>query len=100
MKRSHFSSFTVKINRTSLKKIVAFTIIGMLALFIFTGMLTSFEPGYGLASNHVHEWASEIKGEHFVHLLGMENAYFTQVLPADSEPLKSIESCFSANNEY
>lgn len=94
MKRSHFHSLTVKLNRTSIKRIAALTIIGMIALFIFTGMLTSFEPGYGLASNQVHEWASDIKGEHFVHLLGMENAYFTQVLPEDSEPLSLSNLAF------
>ncbi|TWI56386.1 stage II sporulation protein P [Halalkalibacter nanhaiisediminis] len=94
MKRNQFHSFTVKINRTSLKKIVALTIVGIIALFVFTGMLTSFEPGYGLASNQVHEWASDIKGEHFVHLLGMENAYFAQVLPKDSEPLSVSNLAF------
>jgi stage II sporulation protein P len=62
------------------------TIIGMMALFIFTGMLTSFEPGYGLASNQVHEWANGIKGEDFVHVLGMENKFFTQALPEGSKP--------------
>lgn len=79
-------SFTVSINRTSFKRLIVMTIIGMMALFIFTGMLTSFEPGYGLASNEVHEWATGIKGEDFVHVLGMENKFFTQVLPEDSQP--------------
>jgi stage II sporulation protein P len=62
------------------------TIIGIMALFIFTGMLTSFEPGYGLASNQIHEWANNISGEDFVHVLGMENKLFTQALPEGSEP--------------
>ncbi|MDT8862890.1 stage II sporulation protein P [Alkalihalobacillus sp. MEB130] len=84
MKNNQFRSFTI--NRTSLKRLIAMTIIGIMALFIFTGMLTSFEPGYGLASNQVHEWANNISGEDFVHVLGMENKYFTQALPEDSEP--------------
>lgn len=85
-KRNQFRGFTVSLNRTSLKKLIASLIIGMMALFIFTGMLTSFEPGYGLASTQVHEWATNIKGEHFMYILGMENQYFKQVLPEDSEP--------------
>ncbi|MFC0473440.1 stage II sporulation protein P [Halalkalibacter kiskunsagensis] len=86
MKRNQFRGFTVSINRTSLKKLIVMTIIGMMALFIFTGMLTSFEPGYGLASNQVHEWANGIKGEDFLHVMGMENKLFTQALPEGSEP--------------
>ncbi|WP_227934901.1 stage II sporulation protein P [Alkalihalobacillus deserti] len=86
MKRKQMRSFTVSINRTSFKRLIVMTIIGMMALFIFTGMLTSFEPGYGLASNQVHEWATGVKGEDFVHVLGMENKFFTQVLPEDSRP--------------
>jgi stage II sporulation protein P len=62
------------------------TIIGIVALFIFTGMLTSLEPGYGLASNQVQEWSIGIKVEDFVHMLGMENKYFIQALPEGSEP--------------
>ncbi|ARK29305.1 stage II sporulation protein P [Halalkalibacter krulwichiae] len=86
MKKKQFRSFTVSINRTSLKKLIVMTIIAIMALFIFTGMLTSFEPGYGLASNQVHEWATGIKGEDFVHVLGMENKYFTEALPDGSKP--------------
>ncbi|MFC0557997.1 stage II sporulation protein P [Halalkalibacter alkalisediminis] len=86
MKRRQIRSFTVSINRTSFKRLIVMTIIGMVALFIFTGMLTSFEPGYGLASNQVHEWATGISGEDFVYVLGMENKFFTQVLPEDSQP--------------
>ncbi|NEU31637.1 stage II sporulation protein P [bacterium LRH843] len=94
MKHNRFRGFTITVSRTSLKRIAAFAIISIIALFIFTGMLTSIEPGYGLASNQVHEWASDINGEHFVHLLGMENAYFTQVLPPESEPLKLSNLAF------
>jgi stage II sporulation protein P len=86
MKRNQFRSFTVSINRTSLKKLIVMTIISMMALFIFTGMLTSFEPGYGLASNQVHEWANGVKGEDFLHVMGMENKLFRQALPEGSEP--------------
>ncbi|GAE26942.1 stage II sporulation protein P [Halalkalibacter wakoensis JCM 9140] len=86
MKRNQFRSFSVSINRTSLKRLVATTIISIMALFVFTGMLTSFEPGYGLASNQVHEWANNIKGEDFVYVLGMENNYFKSALPDDSDP--------------
>ncbi|WP_227521997.1 stage II sporulation protein P [Bacillus solitudinis] len=87
MKRNQFQSLTIHINRTSIKKIVVFIILGMMALFIFTGMLTSIDSSYGLASSSVHEWATDLSGEHFVHVMGMENPYYKQVLQEDSKEL-------------
>ncbi|MET3504860.1 stage II sporulation protein P [Halalkalibacter oceani] len=87
MRKKQFHGITVTLNRTSLKRYMALVIAGIIILFLFAGMLTSVEPGYGLASTQVHEWASEFTGEHFVHVLAMENQYFAQVLPEDSEPL-------------
>ncbi|WP_017728419.1 stage II sporulation protein P [Halalkalibacterium ligniniphilum] len=86
MARNRYRGFTVNLNQTSFKRIVVSVVIGIIAMFIFVSMLTSMEPGYGLASSSIHEWAADIKGEHLLHLLGQENNYFTQVLPPDSEP--------------
>ncbi len=88
MKKNTFHGFTITLNRRSFKQIAALIIVGIIVLFMLAGMITSIESGHGLASNQVHEWASGIKGEHFVHILGMENQYFKQVLPEGSEPLK------------
>ncbi|GAE31684.1 stage II sporulation protein P [Halalkalibacter hemicellulosilyticus] len=86
MRKKRQLRFGVGVNRTSIKKLFSLFIIGIMGLFIFTGILTSFEPGHGLASNQIHEWSSTIKGEHFLYLLGMENHHFHSVLPDDSEP--------------
>ncbi len=83
MKSNQFRSY--KINRTSLKRLIVLTILGMVSIFIITGMLTSL-PGYGLASNQVQEWSDSITVDDFIYLLGRENKYFTQALPEDSEP--------------
>ena len=88
MRNRNFRGFTVTLNRTSLRKIVVLTIVGVIAIFILTGMLTSFEPGSGLASSNVHQWANNINGEQLVHILAMENPYFSQSLPADSKKLE------------
>ena len=80
--------FAVTIQGTSLKRLFVFIIVGIIALFIMTGMLTSFEPGYGFNSISVHEWANHLSGEDFVHIIGMENQYFKQNLPEGTETLK------------
>ncbi|MEC2070411.1 stage II sporulation protein P [Alkalihalophilus marmarensis] len=87
MRRRGFHGFTVKVNRTSLKRLAALIIVGVMSLFIFTGVLTSFEPGYGMASSSINQWANGLEGEDFVHLLGMENQYFKQELPPDAEAM-------------
>ncbi|WP_096201325.1 stage II sporulation protein P [Bacillus sp. FJAT-45350] len=84
MSRNRFTGITVSLNRTSLKRIAVLIIVGIMAVFIFTGMLTSFEPGYGLASTSVNQWANNLTGDNLVYVLGMENPYFTQALPDDS----------------
>ncbi|HHY20594.1 MAG TPA: stage II sporulation protein P [Bacilli bacterium] len=80
--------FSVTIQGTSLKRLIVVVIVGIIALFIVTGMLTSFEPGYGLTSVSVHEWANHLSGEDFVHVIGLENQYFKQNLPEGTETLK------------
>lgn len=56
-------------------------------MFIFIGILTSVEPGKGLTSSSIYDFANEIKGENFVYLMGMENQYFTQSLPETSRKI-------------
>ncbi|WP_088102534.1 stage II sporulation protein P [Halalkalibacter urbisdiaboli] len=94
MRRNQVRGFTIHLNRTSIKRLAVFVILGIMALFIFTGMLTSIEPRYGLASSSVHEWATDLKGEHFVHLMATENPYLKQSLPEDSKPLSLSSLAF------
>ncbi|WP_078428864.1 stage II sporulation protein P [Alkalihalobacterium alkalinitrilicum] len=86
MRKKQFHGLTISINRTSLRKVAVFIIVGIMAVFIFTGMLTSIDPGYGMASSTVHNWTTQMNGENLVYLMGMQNKYFQQALPEDSEP--------------
>lgn len=83
MRKKSFRSITITVNETSIKQVIALTIVIIIAFFIFAGMLTSLDARHSFSSHYVHEWASGFKGEHFVHILGMENPYFTQNLPDD-----------------
>lgn len=78
-------------NRTSLKNIVVYTIVGIIALFILIGILTSFDPGKGITSSSIHDFANKIKGENFIYVMGMENQYFKQSLPEATE-IPSVSS--------
>lgn len=91
MRGHKFRSYTFAINRTSLRKLAVYTIVGIIALFIFVGILTSFEPGKGLASSSIHDFANKIKGENFVYVMGMENQYFKQSLP-NADEIPSLSS--------
>lgn len=86
MSSKKFRSFTVSLNRTSFKRITITVIVGIMALFIITGMLTAFEPGYGLSSSTVHAWSNYVSSDALVYMMGTENPYFTQVLPEESKP--------------
>ena len=83
-----FKGFTVSLNRTSFKRMAILVIVGIMALFIITGMLTAFEPGYGLSSTTVHAWSSYVSSDALVYMMSTENPYFTQVLPEESHPPK------------
>lgn len=88
MASKNFNSFTLSLNRTSIKRLIFLTIIGIIALFIITGMLTAFEPGYGLSSTTVHAWSSYVSSDALLYMMSTENPYFKQVLPEDSKPPK------------
>lgn len=88
MPQKKFRSYTLSLNRTSLKRMIVLVIVGIIALFIITGMLTAFEPGYGLSSTTVHAWSSYVSSDALVHMMSTENPYFSQVLPETSKPPK------------
>ncbi|WP_078556671.1 stage II sporulation protein P [Bacillus alkalicellulosilyticus] len=85
MRRNQFRGFSVNFNRTSLRRMAVLSIVSIIAIFIFTGILTSLEPRHGLASSSIYKWSSQIDGESLVHVLAMENSYFSQALPEESE---------------
>ncbi|RXI99385.1 stage II sporulation protein P [Anaerobacillus alkaliphilus] len=94
MSSRKFRGFTVSLNRTSFKRIAILVIVGIMALFIITGMLTAFEPGYGISSTTVHAWSSYVSSDALMYMMGTENPYFTQVLPEGSEPPKVSSLAF------
>ena len=59
--------------------------MGILALFVFTSVLTAFEPEYSISSSSVNAWSAFVSSEALVHMIGTENPYFTQVLPESSK---------------
>ncbi|GAF65979.1 stage II sporulation protein P [Alkalihalobacillus trypoxylicola] len=79
---------------TSVKKIVAFMIIGLIGLFIITGMLTSVAPDQALKSSSLYKWSNDMTGAHFLQLMGMENQYFASVLPEGSETVQVGQAFF------
>ncbi|QOY36203.1 stage II sporulation protein P [Anaerobacillus isosaccharinicus] len=88
MSSRNFKGFTISLNRTSFKRLAILVIVGIIALFIVTGMLTAFEPGYGISSSTVYAWSSYVSSDALVYMMGTENPYFTQVLPEGSGPPK------------
>lgn len=88
MSSRNFKGFTISLNRTSFKRLAILVIVGIIALFIVTGMLTAFEPGYGISSSTVHAWSSYVSSDALMYMMGTENPYFTQVLPEGSGPPK------------
>lgn len=84
MSSRKFKSITVSLNGTSFRRMAIVVIVGIIALFIITGMLTAFEPGYGPSSSTVHEWSSYISSDALVYMMSTENPYFNQALPEES----------------
>lgn len=84
MSSRKFKSITVSLNGTSFRRMVIVVIVGIIALFIITGMLTAFEPGYGPSSSTVHAWSSYVSSDALVYMMGTENPYFNQALPEES----------------
>lgn len=84
MSSRKFKSITVSLNGTSFRKMAIVVIVGIIALFIISGMLTAFEPGYGPSSSTVHAWSSYVSSDALVYMMGTENPYFNQALPEES----------------
>ncbi|AZB43686.1 stage II sporulation protein P [Bacillus sp. FJAT-42376] len=85
MKRIN-SAPILAISGTSIKKLLFSAFLGLVFIFVLSGVLTSLKPQYRPASESLHSLADGIAGEAFVYLMGSENHYFTQVLPEESKP--------------
>lgn len=74
------------LERTSLKKLVVIGLLCLVTAFTLIGMLTSFEMKYRFASSTIHHWLTNFSSESLMYVMGMENRYFTSVLPEESKP--------------
>lgn len=72
--------------RNYMKRLPWILLAGMLFVFFATSFITSFENKYRLSSSIMHKWLTDFSGEALVYLMGLENPYFTQVLPKESKP--------------
>ncbi|HET7615364.1 MAG TPA: stage II sporulation protein P, partial [Bacillales bacterium] len=85
-------STQLSLGRTSLKPLILFMLSTVIAIFLFSAMLTVLNQKYRFSSANVEDWTSNISSEVLLHFIGFENPYFTQVLPKNSEipPLSAL----------
>lgn len=84
MRGTRAQGLMVTVHGTSIKKGIVLLIIGLMMMFLLSGILTSLKPQYRIASSSINGIATHISGESLIHLLGYENRYFTQGLPENS----------------
>ncbi|MGD6818167.1 stage II sporulation protein P [Metabacillus sp. 84] len=72
------------ISGTSIKKLLFTAFLGLVLIFVVSGVLTSLKPQYRPASSSLHTLAGGIAGEAFIYLMSTENHYFSQALPEES----------------
>lgn len=86
MPKNDFKGYRKPFIQIHFNKLVVTTVIGIISLFIFIGMIVSFDSKNSLASSFVHKWSSQIDGKALIYLLGMENHYFTQLISENEVP--------------
>lgn len=80
------SKIQASIEDTSLKRLISLGFIGFFIVFIVIAILTSYEMKYRFASSTIHNWLTSFSSESLMYVMGMENRYFTTVLPEESKP--------------
>lgn len=80
------SDSIISVDRTSFKKLISSGFIGIFFVFIVVAFLTSYEMKYRFASSTIHNWLTNFSSESLMYVIGMENRYFTTVLPEESRP--------------
>jgi len=99
VKRLKGTGMIVTVQGTSLFKVVLAFIFFLIAVFTFSGLMTSLKPEYRIASNSINQAANNINGEILYKLMGWENHQFLQTLPeqADSLNLSNLVFKLSTN---
>ncbi|RXZ02165.1 stage II sporulation protein P [Fictibacillus sp. S7] len=65
------------------------SVAGLLTFLVVSIIIiTSFEEKYKLSSSTLNTWLNTFSGEALVYLMGLENGYYTQLLPKESRPPK------------
>lgn len=73
-------------HQTNIKKLASSGFIGLLIVFITVAFLTSYEMKHRFASSTIHNWLTNFTSESLMYVIGMENRYFTSILPVESQP--------------
>lgn len=74
-------SSSIFMQKTKIRPLILFVICTIIALFLFSALLTALDEKYHFASSSIKDWTSNISSEAMLDIIGFENPYFTQVLP-------------------
>jgi stage II sporulation protein P len=86
------TNYVVAVNIKTVIKGIILTTIAMLSIFSVSGLLTSVNPQYRIASDSLNQAASGIKGKMLYNLLGLENRSFNSILPQEGRELPNVSS--------
>jgi stage II sporulation protein P len=84
----------ISLQGTSIMKGIVGFFVGIITIFIVTGLLTSLKPEYRIASSSLNQWADNFSGKSLIFLLGYENTYFTQAVPEEVQKPKYTQLAF------
>jgi stage II sporulation protein P len=85
MKRRRSPNVVITVPGASLKKLFMLVILGCMMMFMLVGALTSLRPEYRPSSSSLNDMAAHFPEETFIRLFGLENRYFTQLLPKERQ---------------
>ncbi|NSL50269.1 stage II sporulation protein P [Calidifontibacillus erzurumensis] len=75
----------ISFNSNTLIKPIIIVTTSLMVMFVIAGMLTALKPELRISSSSVNQWSQEFETSFFVHLLGFENQYFNQAIPASDK---------------
>lgn len=94
MKVRRSQGVMISLQGTSIMKgLIAFC-VSFLLVFILTGMLTSLQPQYRITSSSINKWTESFSTMSLVRILGFENPYFTQNVPAEAQKIQFSKLAF------
>ena len=99
MKRLKGPGMIVTVQGTSLFKVVLAFMFFLIAVFTFSGLMTSLKPEFRITSSSINQAANNINGEMLYRLMGWENHQLLQSLPEkdDSFNLSNLVFKLSTN---